>query len=148
MNKLTEADNRITLILCVSISLKSFFLRIMGVSVGRGTFIGAHVTIDSFWPSSIKIGKNCGITADTIILSHKKDISDYSIHKGHSDYPFKVMGVIIKDNVHIGTNSVILPGVEIGKGAIIGAGSVVTKDVPAHCVAVGNPARVIKTFKE
>ena len=48
------------------------------------------------------------------------------------------------DDVWIGTNSVVLPGVTIGKGAVIGAGTVVTKDIPEYAIAVGNPARVIK----
>jgi acetyltransferase-like isoleucine patch superfamily enzyme len=54
--------------------------------------------------------------------------------------------IIINDNVWVGANSSITAGVTIGKNAIIGAGSVVTKDIPAYCVAVGNPARVIKQY--
>ena len=53
-------------------------------------------------------------------------------------------GISIEDDVWIGANSVILPGVHIHHGAVIGAGSVVTKDIPANAIAVGNPARVIK----
>ena len=56
----------------------------------------------------------------------------------------KSLPVIIEDNVFIGMNSIILTGVHIGKGAIIGAGSVVTKDVPENCIAGGNPCVVIK----
>ena len=55
--------------------------------------------------------------------------------------------IVIEDKVWIGINSTILPGVKIGYGAIIGAGSVVTKDVPAMAVVAGNPARIIKTIK-
>lgn len=54
--------------------------------------------------------------------------------------------VIIGDNVWIGENVAILPGVKIGEGSIIGANSVVTKDIPKYSIAVGNPARVVKTF--
>ncbi|MDF2431594.1 MAG: hypothetical protein JWP44_1225 [Mucilaginibacter sp.] len=54
--------------------------------------------------------------------------------------------IIVEDNVWIGANSVITAGVTIGKHAVIGGGSVVTKDVPSYCVAVGNPARVIKKY--
>ena len=53
-------------------------------------------------------------------------------------------GITVEDDVWIGANSVILPGVHINKGAIIGAGSVVTKDIPPYAIAVGNPAKVIK----
>ena len=55
-------------------------------------------------------------------------------------------GIIIGDGVWIGQNAIILPGVSIGDKSIIGAGSVVTHDVPSYCVAVGNPARIIKKY--
>ncbi len=56
--------------------------------------------------------------------------------------------VKIGNNVFIGAGSVVLPNVTIGNDVIIGAGSIVTKDIPSNSVAVGNPARVIKTFEE
>ncbi len=52
--------------------------------------------------------------------------------------------IVIEDDVLIGMNSIILKGVHIGARSVIGAGSVVTKDIPADCIAAGNPARVIK----
>ena len=55
--------------------------------------------------------------------------------------------IIIGDDVWIGTCSIVLPGVKIGKGSVVGAGSVVTKDVPDYCVVAGNPARIIKQRK-
>lgn len=55
--------------------------------------------------------------------------------------------VIICDDVWVGANSVILPGITIGKGAVVGAGSVVTKDVPAYAIVMGNPAK-IKKYRE
>lgn len=63
--------------------------------------------------------------------------------------PLDVRGeVIIGNNVWVGRNVCIMPGVHIGDGAVIGANSVVTHDVPAYCVAVGAPARVVKSIKE
>jgi maltose O-acetyltransferase len=56
--------------------------------------------------------------------------------------------VIIEDNVWIGSKVVILPGVRIGSRAVIGAGSIVTKDIPPRCVAAGNPARVLRHLTE
>lgn len=56
--------------------------------------------------------------------------------------------VIIEDNVWIGDKAIILPNVTIGKGSIIGAGAVVTKDIPPYCIAVGNPAKVIRKIEK
>lgn len=65
------------------------------------------------------------------------------------DRPLDVRGeVIIGNNAWVGRNVCIMPGVHIGEGAVIGANSVVTNDVPAYCVAVGAPARVIKSINE
>lgn len=66
--------------------------------------------------------------------------------KHHMGYT-KIAKVKIADNVFIGANSIILPGVSICKNSIIGAGSVVTKDIPENVVAVGNPAKVICTLE-
>ena len=64
------------------------------------------------------------------------------------DLPLKYAPIVIEDGAHIGIGSIIMPGVTIGKGAVIGAGSVVTKDIPPYCVAVGVPAKVIRSFEE
>lgn len=55
--------------------------------------------------------------------------------------------IIIEDDVLIGTNCIVLKGVRIGARSIIGAGSIVTKDIPSDCIAAGNPAKVIKFLK-
>ncbi len=91
----------------------------------------------------ISIGKNCLIAANVTIID-----SD-----GHGLSPVQrnlinpvSQPVIIEDNVWIGINSIILKGVKIGRNSVIGAGSIVTKNVPSNCVAAGNPACVVKTF--
>jgi NDP-sugar pyrophosphorylase family protein len=86
----------------------------------------------------VEIGPGFISAPGSIILSH--DASTI-IHCGKS----RVERTIIGKNVFLGANSVVLPGVKIGDNAIIGAGAVVTKDVPENCVAVGNPARVATT---
>lgn len=85
-------------------------------------------------PNSI-IGNNVSIRQNTTIGSSK--IGTIGSH----DAP------IIGDNVHIGANCCIIGKVIIGNNSIIGAGSVVTKDIPANCIAVGNPCRIIKNIK-
>ena len=85
---------------------------------------------------SITIGNDCVISHDVTIMD-----SDFHAIIGQEE---QGMPIYIGDHVWIGSRVLILKGVTIGEGAIIGSGSVVTKDVPAHCVAVGAPASVIK----
>lgn len=84
---------------------------------------------------SIKIGNNVMVGADTCI----GDTDDHPERLGTSPEPIE-----IKDNVFIGMHCLILKGVTIGENSIIGAGSVVTKDIPANCVAAGVPCKVIR----
>lgn len=108
--------------------------------IGDGTWIGQQCFIHS--AGSVEIGRNVGIgPAVKIITSSHLD--------GDSDKPFianelEFKKVIIGDNSDIGTGSVILPGVNIGIGAIVGAGSVVTKDVPEFAVVAGSPAKILR----
>ena len=89
--------------------------------------------------SSIKIGDNCAIAGGVIIQDTDfHPIFDNGIEKPHTK------PIIIGNHVWICSNSIILKGVSIGEGAIIAAGAVVTKDVPAGCLVGGNPAKVIK----
>ncbi len=143
------------------------------ISVGEGCYIGKLVQMtatDSFGDQSftpkIEIGNNCSIgdfshvTAineirlgnnvrmgkNILITDNSHGSSDLSMLDIPPNFrPLVSKGpVIIDDNVWIGAKSCIMPGVHIGKGAIIGAGSVVTKDIPAAAIAAGTPARVIR----
>ena len=98
-------------------------------------------------PELITIGKNVWVTRGVMLLCHQRDLSFYEIGKPVMDCPLKFAPINIKDGVHVGIGSIIMPGVTIGEGAVIGAGSVVTRDIPPYCVAVGVPAKVIKTFE-
>lgn len=125
-----------------------FFHRLRGVKIGKGTRISRNVILDDHNPELITIGKNVAITTRVVVLCHQRDLTKYSFGDDAMSFPFKEERVIIKDKVHIGIGSIIMPGVTIGEGAIIGAGSVVTKDIPPYCVAVGVPAKVIRYFNE
>lgn len=112
-------------------------------------FLGSNVVIR---PNSFLIATNEGeihIDDDVLIGSgvhiyvsnHRFDNIEIPIYyQGHTSSK----SVKLKKGCWIGANTIILPGVTIGENAVVGAGSIVTKDVPAKCVAVGNPARIIK----
>lgn len=102
------------------------------LSLGNG-----YMNFDSkiYCYNNIKIGNG-------VIISEGVTIIDSDVHR-ISDRDVSAP-IIIGDNVWIGINATILKGVTIGEGAVIGAGSVVTKDIPPKCLAVGNPAKVIK----
>lgn len=108
------------------------------LEVGSG-FINVNAHIVCF--EKIKIGNNVAI-ADSV------KIRDSDNHQIRSSNHIKTQPVEIGNNVWIGIGATILKGVTIGDGAIIAAGSVVTKDIPARCLAAGVPAKVIKTDVE
>ena len=74
------------------------------------------------------------------------DLSDYCVGDDYAELPYKYAGVKIGKGCSTGTDTVIMPGVTIGDGAIIGAGSLVTKDIPAWTIALGRPAKVVRVI--
>ncbi|HHV59804.1 MAG TPA: acyltransferase [Clostridiaceae bacterium] len=104
------------------------------ISIGNNTYIGDRTEIHA--GQSVKIGSNCNISWDVCIM-------DRDYHKLNSETEV-IRPVVIEDDVWIGCNSIILKGVTIGKGAVVAAGSVVTKDVPPGTLVGGNPAKIIK----
>lgn len=128
----------------LSCSNKIEFGRFVSIS-GPGTRLASKI-------NKIKIGSFSSIASNTIIqeYNHKYNrISTYymnnNIFEGKVDDDIYSKGdIVIGEDVWLGSNSVVLSGVNIGRGAIIGAGSVVTKDIPPYVIAAGNPAKVIK----
>ncbi|WP_028403354.1 acyltransferase [Ectobacillus panaciterrae] len=110
------------------------FLR---MEVGNQTSFALMVMLDIMFPEKIKVGRNTVIGYNTTILAHEYLITEY-----------RLGDVIIGDEVMIGANSTILPGVVIGDGAIVSAGTLVHKDVPAGSFVGGNPMRIIYTKEE
>jgi galactoside O-acetyltransferase len=109
----------------------------------RGSvFITEGVTLDNKYPKLINIGRDVWLTRGVVVLSH----SYASIFQQECGLKEKVGSVYIEDGVFIGTGSIILPGVRLGKGCYIGAGSVVNKSIPAGALAAGNPCKVINEF--
>lgn len=113
------------------------FLKMGGVNIKGRALVYGGTLIDTVAPDKIFIGNNVAITAGTKILTHYLDPTS----KGRR---FRIGEVRIEDDVFIGVNVVICNSVTIGQGAIIGAGSIVTKDIPPYQVWAGNPAKFIK----
>lgn len=113
------------------------------LTLGSG-YINHDCVIDCF--DSISVGHH-------VVISERVVLRDSDNHQvchlpkiGEvSDFPSLTAPIVIEDYVWIGMNVIILKGVTIGEGSIIAAGSVVTRDIPPHCLAAGVPARVIKT---
>lgn len=136
------------LMLCYQTYLRRKYIS-KGVRIGSSTWISHKAYIDCHMPAKVIIGENCFITRNVVILNH----TDTKI--GGPKQIWKDLGgdrvygdVILGNNVFIGVGSVVMPGVKIGDNAIIGALSVVTRDVPEGKIVAGNPARVIgNTFE-
>lgn len=124
-----------------------FLHKMRGVKIGSQSHVARGVFLDDRNPNLIEIGKGVAITSGVMILCHQRDLTNYKQGVYAMHCPFKEGKVVIKDGAHIGIGAIIMPGVTIGEGAIIGAGAVVTKDIPPYSVAVGMPAKVIKTFE-
>ncbi|MGK9266975.1 heptaprenylglyceryl phosphate O-acetyltransferase [Bacillus inaquosorum] len=120
------------------IGMKNWLYRtFLRMKVGKQTSFALMVMPDIMFPEKISVGTNTIIGYNTTILAHEYLIHEYRIGK-----------VLIGNEVMIGANTTILPGVEIGDGAVVSAGTLVHKDVPAGAFVGGNPMRIIYTKEE
>ncbi len=117
------------------------------LEVGDGTAIGhgCMFTIGKL----ISIGKNCNFSGDTIFMDINGHDTDPALRLEHAPpNPDDVRPVIIRDEVWIGRRCIVFPGVKIGEGSVISAGSVVRMHVPPYSVVAGNPAKVMFRLKK
>ncbi|MGD0649951.1 MAG: acyltransferase [Verrucomicrobiia bacterium] len=127
-------------------SLLSWLHQLRGVDFTnrRTVFIAGGVLIDSRFPKLVHVEDYVYLTRGAVILTHfSPTVPQCAVVKG-----IHVKPVWIKRGAHIGVNAILLPGVTVGEGAIVGAGAVVTKDVPDWTFVAGNPARAIKPVAE
>lgn len=117
------------------------------VIIGEGTYIGNFSHLVSEKNMIISIGKNCAISHRVSIYTVNRKSVKYNENKSVREQDYEYGNVYIGNNCVIGINVVILQGVTIGNNCFIGANAVVTKDIPDYSVAVGVPARVIKTIE-
>ena len=94
----------------------------------------------------LSIGNNVRIGGNVLLIDTDCHPLDYSVRRNSNDGTCSAP-IVIEDDVWIGAHSIVLKGVTIGARSIIGAGSVVTKNVPADCIAAGNPCKVIRKLK-
>jgi UDP-2-acetamido-3-amino-2,3-dideoxy-glucuronate N-acetyltransferase len=137
------------------------FVNLYGCEIGDETRIGTFVEIQR----GAKVGRRVKISSHTFICEGVEIADDVFVGHGvtfiNDKYPravnasgalqtsedWKVVPTIIRRGASIGSGSTILCGVEIGEGAIVGAGSVVTRDVPAGAIVAGNPARTLRAVE-
>lgn len=114
------------------------------ISIGSDVYIGPNARFSAI--KGLTIGNKVTFGPGVTIMGDNhnfKEIGKY-IFDNHTKRPDDDMPVRIDDDVWIGCNAIILKGVRINQGAIVGAGAVVTKDVPAYAIVAGNPAKVVK----
>ncbi len=134
------------------------FVNAYGCIIDNGSKIGSFVEIQK----GVRIGKNCKISSHTFIcegveikdgvfvghnVSFINDKFPRAVNRDGSmqtEADWKVVKTLVEEYASIGTGATILGGLTIGKNAIVGAGAVVTKDVPANTVVAGNPAKILK----
>ena len=124
--------------------LRPFILRRMGCKVGKGCFMGDYIRIDTSHPDMITIEDSVSIASGSRLLCHQRDFSDFCVGDDYMKLGYVVKPIVLKKGCLVGMESFVMPGVTIGEGAIVGAGSLVTKDIPAWTIAAGRPAKVLK----
>jgi len=110
-----------------------YYVRLYGMNIHPDAIISTKALLDKTNPKGIHIGKGAVVTTGVVILTH-------NYVKGHGVY----VDTRIGEDVFLGVNAIVLPGVTIHDRVIVGAGSVVTKDVPSNTIIAGNPARIIR----
>ena len=112
------------------------------VTIGDNTRIGIHCTLIG----PVCIGNNVNLAQGITVTALNHNFAD--TNRRIDEQGISTNPVVIGDDVWIGANAVILPGVTIGRHVVVAAGAVVTKDVPSYCVVAGVPAKVIKEVRE
>ena len=124
---------------------RKLFFRMTGVHIGEDVNITPGFIVNDGYSGLCRIGNRVSIATNvTIVVDSNPNNSRLQDHPYVKQHLIKTAPVVIEDDVWLGTNAIILPGVRIGAGSIVGAGAVVTEDVPPRCISAGVPARVIR----
>lgn len=128
--------------------IRPLFWRWIGAKVGKNTFIGYEVWMDFTNAHLIELEDRVHIANRCLLLCHQRNLTSYCVDDEYQNLPYNHHKIHLKRGCFIGMGTIILPGVTIGEGTIIGAGSLVTRDIPAWTLAVGNPAKVVKQIPQ
>lgn len=128
--------------------IRPWVLKKIGCHVGKDIFVGDNVRIDAGHADLIYIDDHAHIAGGTRLLCHQRDLSDYKVGDDYAKLGYKLKPIHLCKGSLVGMESFVMPGVTIGEGAIVGAGSLVTKDIPAWTIATGRPAKVVKEIAE
>ena len=131
--------------LAYSSPIPNFIIRLQrsrGVKIGKNCHFSPYVLIDLLHPELITIENNVTIASNSMIFAHVNPTTNEFL-KNHG-YPRTIKPVVIKNGAIVSVGCIIIAGVTVGENSIVGAGSLVSQDIPDFCIAIGNPARVIK----
>lgn len=127
---------------CPSNGLRIKLHRLRGVSIGKNVYLGMFCFLDNLYPEYIEIRDYASVNTGTMIIAHFNPMKQFApILKA------RVAPVLIEEKATVAVRCVLLPGVTIGENAIVSAGSVVEKAVPAYTLVRGNPARIVTEFE-
>ena len=113
---------------------RRFLFRLTGIRIGRDTFIGMGGYMEDYLPENVVIEDNVTISFGVTFIAHGAKAGKTQEEKW----------IILRQGAYIGAASVLIPGIEVGSNAVVGSGSVVTKDVPPGAVVAGSPARILR----
>jgi len=128
---------------CISLNLRLYLFRLSGVKIGGDAIInmGLHIIDNYLGNGSVTIGDRVDFGPNITLITNSGPTK--SKLRKIKKYAKKFGKIMISDDAWIGTGVIILPGIKIGKAAVVGAGSIVTKDIPNYWVVAGNPAKKI-----
>jgi acetyltransferase-like isoleucine patch superfamily enzyme len=126
--------------------IRPWIVKKIGAKVGKNVFIGSKVWIDSGHADMLILEDYVHIAGECTLLCHQRNLKNYYIGDDYAKLGYRVEKIHLKKGCLIGQRTMIMPGVTVGEGAIVGAYSLVTKDIPAWTIATGRPAKVVKTI--
>jgi len=124
--------------------LRPLILKRIGCKVGKDVFIGSNLWIDSGHADMIILEDHVHIAGECTLLCHQRNLSNYHQGDDYAKLAYNIKSIHLKKGCLIGQRTMVMPGVTIGEGAIVGAYSLVTKDIPAWTIATGRPAKVVR----